>query len=106
MDSASLADKVLAAFLANVSDFATRIVRTMALTKPALAEKLTRPGAEAANGGFEALAKLLPADLVRPCLTQLLAALWDILASYQVRTFFDAKHVFLHAICVLTAGCR
>ncbi|KAG2432824.1 hypothetical protein HXX76_008558 [Chlamydomonas incerta] len=84
IDGKALADKVLQCFKDAIHDVTTRVVRSLLLTKPKLADRLAAGGAAAMALGYGELLRALPTDLLRPCLMRILEVVFDILASYHV----------------------
>ncbi|GIL58297.1 hypothetical protein Vafri_13375 [Volvox africanus] len=86
IDSKALADKVLQCFKDSIYDVTTRVVRSLLLTKPKLADRLAA-GASATSAlqlGYSEMLRAMPPDLLRPCLLRLLETVFDVLASYHV----------------------
>ncbi|GFR44590.1 hypothetical protein Agub_g5868 [Astrephomene gubernaculifera] len=83
----SLGDKVLQCFKEAIHDATTRVVRSLLLTKPKLADRLASGSASSSSSalqlGYPELLRALPPDLLRPCLLRLLEVLFDTLASYH-----------------------
>ncbi|KAG2448902.1 hypothetical protein HYH02_006250 [Chlamydomonas schloesseri] len=84
IDGKALSDKVLQCFKDAIHDVTTRVVRSLLLTKPKLADRLASGGAAAMALGYGELLRALPTDLLRPCLMRILEVVFDILASYHV----------------------
>ncbi|GLC36679.1 hypothetical protein PLESTB_000129400 [Pleodorina starrii] len=86
IDGKALADKVLQCFKDSIHDVTTRVVRSLLLTKPKLADRLAA-GASATSAlqlGYGELLRAMTPDLLRPCLLRLLETVSDVLASYHV----------------------
>ncbi|KXZ47615.1 hypothetical protein GPECTOR_34g774 [Gonium pectorale] len=84
IDGRALAEKVVQCFKDAIHDVTTRVVRSLLLTKPKLADKLASSSASSLQLGYAELLRALPVDLLRPCLARILEASFDILASYHV----------------------
>ncbi|PNW77589.1 hypothetical protein CHLRE_10g443350v5 [Chlamydomonas reinhardtii] len=93
IDGKALADKVLQCFTDAIHDVTTRVVRSLLLTKPKLADKLAAGGAAAMALGYGELLRALPTDLLRPCLMRILEVVFDILASYHVMAHWHVMAV-------------
>ncbi|EFJ46296.1 hypothetical protein VOLCADRAFT_93432 [Volvox carteri f. nagariensis] len=86
IDGKALAEKVLQCFKDSIHDVTTRIVRSLLLTKPKLADRLAA-GASATSAlqlGYSEMLRAMPPDLLRPCLLRLLETVFDVLSSYHV----------------------
>jgi len=75
-----LSDKILRAFQDSIAKASSRVVRSLIVTKPGLADAMFSPKFETS---FSEMCRGLPFDLLRPCLAKLLEVLFDILCSYH-----------------------
>ena len=64
-----LSDKILRAFQESITKASSRVVRSLIVTKPGLAEAILSPRYELS---FSEMCNGLPYDLLRPCLAKLL----------------------------------
>ena len=76
----ALATKVLHSFKEAIQDTATRIVRSMVLSKSGMSESLASSSLEVA---YADLCKALPRELLRPCMNKLMEVMFDALHSYH-----------------------
>ncbi|GMH40241.1 hypothetical protein BSKO_08145 [Bryopsis sp. KO-2023] len=72
--------KVLHAFQDSIIMNSRKVVRSLIVTKPNLAEELLSGRGEAK---FTDMCQALPFDLLRPCLAKMLEVLYDAMCSYQ-----------------------
>ncbi|KAG2485571.1 hypothetical protein HYH03_015735 [Edaphochlamys debaryana] len=93
IDGKALAEKVLQCFRDAIHDVTTRVVRSLLLTKPKLADKLAAHSSSALALGYGELLRAMPTDLLRPCLLRIMEVVFDILASYHVMAYWHSLAV-------------
>ncbi|MEW5316011.1 MAG: hypothetical protein WDW38_007404 [Sanguina aurantia] len=87
----TLSEKVMQCFMESLTDSTSRVVRSLLLTNPEVADRLL--GSGSLEGSYSHLCHSLTPDLLRPALSKLMDVLFDIFASYHVMQQW-------HALCV------